>query len=490
MLAAFASFTNRVKTSFATGYDAIKTTGKRKAAPAVLKHEEDQLRHRDRKALIGTGRDLHRNYSTVAWAVRKHLDYVSQFEFQSRTGVAEFDEQLERLMQEWSRPFNCDAAGRHSFSRLIRMAERRRTVDGDVLLIKRANGRLQAVESDLIQNPPQMDNDQPGSNRWFNGVKVNKDGRPLAYGLYTRSTAGQYEFQKTLRAGAAIHHAFFDRFDQVRGISPLAAAFNSFRDIYEGVDFALAKLKVEQLFAMVITDSSSDGIGTHTKTSEGYDVDFGKGPVKLELDPGDDAKFLSTDNPGHSTQDFLHLVLGMALKALDIPFSFYKEDFTNFFGSKAAFMQYERSCRAKRDDVREMLRKITIWRMQLWIQDGELRLPAGMTLNDVPFEWVALGMPWWDPAKEIKGDLMAIGAGLDNPYRVCKERGRGEFEDNVKQIARAKEFAAEMGVDISFKADPVAAEPDDAGDAPDEEPDDQAEEAPEEDNEEGTDERN
>jgi len=479
------ALSNRVGSFFSTGYDAIKSTGKRKAASAVLKHEEEQLKHRDRKMLIGTGRDLHRNYSVVAWAVRKHLDYVSQFDFQSRTGNAEFDETLERLMEEWSRPANCDAAGRHPFSRIVRMAESRRTIDGDVMFIKRSNGKLQAIESDLIQDPPQRDIEQANRARWFNGIRVNTDGRPLAYGLYTRSSAGQYEFSRTLRAGAVIHHAFFDRFDQVRGISPLAAAFNSFRDTYEGVDYALAKLKVEQLFAMVITDSSSDGIGTHTKTSEGYDVDFGKGPVKLELDPGDDAKFLSTDNPGHSTQDFLHLVLGMALKALDIPFSFYKEDFTNFFGSKAAFMQYDRSCRAKRADVREMLRKITIWRMQLWIQDGELRLPAGMTLNDVPFEWVALGMPWWDPAKEIKGDLMAIGAGLDNPYRVCKERGRGEFEDNVKQIARAKEFAAEMGVDISFKADPVAPEPDDLPDeGQDDLPDEGQDDLPDDDSQE------
>ena len=78
-----------------------------------------------------------------------------------------------------------------------------------------------------------------------------------------------------------------------------------------------------------------------------------------------------------------------------------------------------------------------------------------MTLRDVPFEWVSRGMPWWDPAKEIKGDLLAIGAGLDNPYRVCKERGRGEFEDNISQIAKAQQFAETLGVTLSFNAVPV-----------------------------------
>ena len=77
----------RMGSLFSSGYDAIKTSGKRKAASSVLKHEEEQLKHRDRKALVSTGRDLNRNYSVVAWAVRKHLDYVSHFNFQSRTGV-------------------------------------------------------------------------------------------------------------------------------------------------------------------------------------------------------------------------------------------------------------------------------------------------------------------------------------------------------------------------------------------------------------------
>ena len=48
---------------------------------------------------------------------------------------------------------------------------------------------------------------------------------------------------------------------------------------------------------------------------------------------------------------------------------------------------------------------------------------------------------------------MAIGAGLDSPQRVCRERGRGEWEDNVRQIAKAQAFAEEMGVNITFSAD-------------------------------------
>jgi len=124
-------------------------------------------------------------------------------------------------------------------------------------------------------------------------------------------------------------------------------------------------------------------------------------------------------------------------------------------------MLYDRSCKAKRDVVLESLRRITVWKLQQWIISGLLVLPDGMTVNDVPFEWVHRGMPWWDPVKEISGDVMAIQAGLDNPYRICKERGRGEFDENLKQIAKAKEAAELLGIQLSFIPPEVEENPED-----------------------------
>lgn len=443
---------NRLASFFSSGYDAITSSGKRKAASAVLKSEDDQLKDRDRRQIIGTGRDLARNFAIVQWAIRKHLDYVTQFDFQMRTNSDRFNDDIEKRMREWARPTNCDVAGRHPFPRFLRLMEARRTIDGDVFAMRRNFGRLQAIEGDLIQQPDQVGQGE----RWFNGGQVTTDGRVLNWALHKRNTTGRrYEFVRKVKAANMLHHGYFERFDQIRGISPLAASFNSFKDVYEGIDFALAKMKVEQLFAMIISSDASMGTGEHTVSGNGYDVDFGKGPVKLEMDPGEDAKFLKTDNPGSNTREFIHTVLGIALKALDIPFNFYDESHTNFFGSRAAWLLYDRSCMAKRADVTDLLRKVTVWNLQRWIIGGQIRLPRGMTLRDVPFEWVSRGMPWWDPAKEIKGDLLAIGAGLDNPYRVCKERGRGEFEDNISQIAKAQQFAETLGVTLSFNAVPV-----------------------------------
>lgn len=435
------------------GYDGIQGGKKRRAPKSRTKHEDRILKSNERRKSTATLRDLHRNFAVVAWACRKHLDYVSQFDFQSRTGDEDFDAMVETRMREWFRPQNCDVTGRHPFPRLLRMLELRRVVDNDVAAVMLREGRLQTIEGDRIDNPSVSDID---GLKWYNGVGVNRVGRPIRYGIHKRMDTGGQTFERTIRAQNLILHGFFDRFDQYRGISPLNAAINSFQDVYEGVDLALAKMKVEQLFALVFTREAEEAAGTLTGEdtdgdgeNDSYSVDFGKGPIQLDLDPGDAADFLKSDNPGANTQEFLQAVISIAIKALDLPFNFYDESHTNFFGSRAAWLLYDRSCTSKREDLQELLRRITVWKYRQWIADGSLVPPRGATVNDIAFEWVPRGMPWWDPAKEITGNIMAIKGALDNPQRICKSTGT-DFYDNVDQISKAKAYAEERGVNLEY----------------------------------------
>ena len=241
-------------------------------------------------------------------------------------------------------------------------------------------------------------------------------------------------------------------------------ALNPLRDVYENFTYALAKAKVSQLFALAFYRDSpesagyveedesgpqADTDGDGEAEAQGYKVDFGGGPQMLDLEPGDKAEFLESRQPSSEFQDFTQLVIQVALKALDIPYSFYDESHTNFFGSRAAWLHYERSCKDKRDDQIEMRRNYTLWKLNRWILDGRLVLPAGMRVSDVGFEWVPRGMPWWDPSKEINGHVQAIKAALDNPQRICRATG-SDYYDNVDEISKAIEYAREKGVPIEF----------------------------------------
>ena len=100
---------------------------------------------------------------------------------------------------------------------------------------------------------------------------------------------------------------FWDRFDQTRGISPLAAVVNTIMDLNESYDYALAKAKVAQLFALSITRDAQWGLGDDEEDGDSdpnESISFDRGAMVLDLDPGEEAKFLNAATPETATQDF------------------------------------------------------------------------------------------------------------------------------------------------------------------------------------------
>jgi capsid protein len=454
------SFSYDTSNSEGFSYDALIPKGRRKSIRRTVVREDSHAKGAKRRQLQENAADLCRNLSLASWMVRRHLDYVSQFDFHGRTDSESLNKQLETLMKEDSRAKRADVSGRFSREKLFRLAECRRVLDGDTLLIKLNSGLLQGIQSDLIKDPTEKSK----SEEWVDGIRIGNVSQALEYSLFRRTNDRDTAFAKKIAAKNAIHYGFFDRYagDQVRGISPLVSALNPLRDVYENFTYALAKAKVEQLFAMAFyrdADESAgevdeDGVAIGDDDDEnaeprGYKVDFGSGPVLLDLDPGDRAEFLSSQSPSTQFQEFTRLVVQVALKALDIPYSFYDESHTNFFGSRAAWLHYERSCKDKRDDQIEMREDYTVWKLRHWVRSGRLTLPGRMNVLDVQTEWVPRGMPWWDPSKEINGHLQAIKGAMDNPQRICRATGT-DFYDNVDQIAKATHYAESKGVTLEF----------------------------------------
>ena len=271
--------------------------------------------------------------------IRQHLDYVSTFTFRPRCKSDSDNQRLQDWWDWWSKPENCDAAGRHGYLRFLRLIERSRTVDGDLIILKLADGRLQAIEGDRIRTPP------GGFPTWtrraapdfLHGVCTDPAGKALQYAVCRRAKASDYQissgmfyFEALVDAADCWHHGYFDRFDQVRGVSPLAQAMNALRDVYEGVEYALASMKVSQLAAMVLYRESDDPTGSMSPqepmqpaasscpTNPNYDaapppdamkVDFGRGPFQLDLDKDDKAEFLESHQPSVEFQSFADNVI-------------------------------------------------------------------------------------------------------------------------------------------------------------------------------------
>jgi capsid protein len=442
-------------------YDALESKGRRKAAPTRIMREDAHLRGNKRTSLQASANDIQRNFAVAAWAIRRHLDYASRFDFHSRTKDRGLDKAIEELMREQSMARNFDRGGRVTRERGFRMAEARRVLDGDTGFILLQDGRLQGIEADLIRDPEK----QLGPHEWVDGTEADYAGLIRNFSIWGRSRGGVgYEFKRIIPAQNFIHYGFFERYasEQRRGVSPIIASLNNYRDVYEGIDYALVKNKIAQLFALAMSrdtdaeplDKLMPGVSADDDTDDDETTDLPRtidlthGPTVLDLDPGEKVEVVESKNPSMELQAFSKLVLMIAFKSLDIPYSFFDEGHTNYSGSRSAWLHYERSTLTNRDDQIEMRKRWTVYQYQRWLLNDQLKLPRRMTIDDCHFEWVPLGMPWWKPSEEIAGDLKAIASCLDSPINVTKARGSGDIFDNIEDLLEVLLYAKTRGTEV------------------------------------------
>jgi capsid protein len=438
---------------FAWAYDAISPTNKRQSPSGVLRSEDAELTQSQRGKLVSGGRDLHRNFALLGWAIRKHLDYVSTFTFQAKGEREDARRKIEAFVKKWSRPENFDIAGRHGLERFIRMGEESRVTDGDFFIAKLNTGHVQAIEGDRVRNQLGKGFDWQTNDRLIHGVLVNEYGRAMKYSVNRRGGTGQlstgsttFVFERWLDAGDVIHHAYFTRFDQVRGVSPLAPVYNGLRDLYEAFDYALAKMKVSQLLGLIVYSDATNAMETEeNEVPEGNDLDdddseavpkyavnFGKSTFKLELEGKDRAEFIESKSPSAEFQSFTQTMVALVLKAFDIPYSFYAEDFSNYSGSRQALLQYEQSAEQRRKDNREVLNNLTSWRLRKALEENDPDLD-GVTEEDLVWEWVAASLPWIDPLKETTANAAGVDRGFTCVPDVCKEQGKDAIDIATRQ---------------------------------------------------------
>jgi len=484
-------------------YDAAKTTGRRKAPRNSVHAEHVILPDSKRKKLLGTIQDQVRNASICAWMIRRHLDYVSRFKMQFRTGNDSLDRLVKRIFDWHASPLNFDIAGRFGRDEMFRMFELEVVTAGDAALVKLGSGHLQAIESDMIACPKvgkwnqqlkrydQIDKSLLEKIDPETGVILDPDrpGRVAGFCICNRGADGkQVAFDHVEDAANVIYDGYFTRFSsQVRGISPLSTAINSIQDVYESVDYALAKAKVHQLFGLALmrdyagADSDQEelnawgsAVGQSMGTDEAMtgatsETDAGTKQIAssvqsvkpgemlmLDMDTKGRIDTIESRTPSNEFKEFQEFAIRVSLIALDIPYSAFDSRSASFSGIVADNNLYENACKSKRDKNRWRRENYSNWLLQrAW--NGETGFPlrkvaeaAGIgSLMELQaeVEWVASGMPWLQKLQEVQGDTKAIAIGADNPIDVCRRRGT-DFFDNIDKLAASYEYAKSKGVPL------------------------------------------
>jgi hypothetical protein len=101
---------------------------------------------------------------------------------------------VELLFKRWKHRESCDIAGEFSFDELLQLIEMHRTTDGDILIIKHADLKLQLVEGDRVRNPDDVGMDQ----EWYHGLHKNEYGRVIEYAISKRQEMGGFKHEKII----------------------------------------------------------------------------------------------------------------------------------------------------------------------------------------------------------------------------------------------------------------------------------------------------
>ena len=380
--------------------------------------------------------------------MRKHLDFVATHNFDCSSDSKTLNEDIEGHVAEWSEPENFDIRERFDLHQWIRVAELLALSGGDMLAQRLRSGHVQGIEPDCIRDPESADGD------WINGVKQNDAGKNTHFGVWKNKRGGGWEFDRILPANQVFHFGYFQRFNQGRGISPFAPGLDQLRQVANAVRYAQAK---QIISAMV-------GLVSNVEDPKRGNVNLTGGPFMVEIGIDEKLDMLQDKTPSMEFDSFLKHVIGMSLKSIDLPYNFYDERYTNFFGSRAALNLYLMSCNSKRRRVRSLLNNLTRWQLNYRLSIGKLRLPRSMDLDTVIRKycaWIPVGFQWWNPLQEAKAAEIMLKLRLKSRSELRRETEGDSWFGLQDQIDAEEKRVAETQ---AAEHDPAQPSPIDADD--------------------------
>ena len=140
-----------------------------------------------RDTVRARARDLERNSDLMNSIIGPFVRNVvgKGLILQAETGNASLNEEIEKLWRVWTKKHNCDVTGTQSLNQILRMAVRRKKIDGGILFVKRytAGGvlpfKLQMFEVDELDASQVMPKHK--GNRVVGGIEYNRFNAPVGY---------------------------------------------------------------------------------------------------------------------------------------------------------------------------------------------------------------------------------------------------------------------------------------------------------------------
>lgn len=441
--------------------------------PRLLSRYQEE---NQRKTLTKRARDLHANDGNAASIVGSmalnttgyglhpqslpNLDAlgVDPEDDQAVEQVAKFARRAEWLFKRWSK--RCDAGGRMTFGGLQYMAITRFYVDGEFFILsvrddsaeRRFSLTLQPVDPLRVRTPRGRMRDP----QIRDGVILGKSSEALGYYVANRNDGrllpamDEKDFRIVRsRAGhrpVMIHGLLPTETDQVRGVSILAPAMETFFNLYDYLDYELLGAILAASFPVAIESQHGPGHNADDPEADPF-KEVVPGRV-VHLKPGQKVDTLKSNRPSDSFKPFTERLLRAAGAACGQPYERVAKDFsqTNYSSARAALLEAWKGDRLYQLWLVDSLCQ-PAWNMALeeFYLRGLVDTPRGMpgfyeALDAwCETDWTPPARGSIDPLKEEQAKALALKNKTTTRAKLAKEDG-GDWEERARQQAREEKF--------------------------------------------------
>lgn len=456
----------------ALSYDAARPSVTRRMpwnASAVDTHVD--VSGYDRERLMKLARYLYNNVPFVRGLLNEKARYSvgSGIRPQARSGDHEWDQSAEAYFEQFSRV--ADIQGRFSWREMQRLASVAIDRDGEcfVQMTTQSTGypALRLILAHRVGDPvsklysPGQPNTREQSPNTIDGVVVNEAMRPIFYKHLTGPGENPGESSEDIPAQQVAHVGEGGYGDELRFITPLAAAINHLRDIQDAINFEKMALKINSYIALAIKQqggASADFFGENS-TVEGEKADINveslsnTGGAIPRLNMGEDLVAWSSDRPKQTFMDFVSMLLRDVCTGSGVPYEFLvKPSEAGGAALRAVLVRAQRTFEQRQALLIDRLCS-RVWAHVITI--GMQRGLIPQNDNWWKVEWQRPAAASVDYGREAAANLNDVRAGLRTYAEDYAERGH-EWKDSLRQRAVEAKYIAELAAEFEVPADSIA----------------------------------
>jgi lambda family phage portal protein len=367
---------------------------------------------------------------------------------------------LQEAWTEWAEgPVTVD--GKLTLNQCEQLGLKTWACDGEMLVrfhrahpVNRFGLAIQFIDADLLDHRFNR-TARPDANEIRMGVEVRKDGTPVGYWFWDKTTSAPVAVNRKryfVPADEIVHLYKQDRVNQTRGVTWMHSVMvpAHMLDGYEQSEAVAARVAAAKMGFLV---KKGDGPNITDDTKKPMTMEASPGTIEA-LIPGWEFEGWEPNHPSGQFGNFVKQMLRKVASGLSVGYNVLANDAEGVtYSTMRAFALIER------DDWRTIQQDWNSgWRRTLYYQwlrmallTGALVLPTSNPAHYMAVKHRPRGWPWVDPEKEAKAAGLLLGLGLVSRRAILAERGE-DVEEVFRELAEEHELAAELGISISTDA--------------------------------------